>query len=95
MGNQAPGQITQLLNAAGEGDGLAELYGRQGRHDEAEALFRRVLDTRTRVLGEEHPDTLASMRKLPDLYDAWGEPQKAAEWRTGLDGAQAPPAPEN
>ncbi|KAF2731442.1 HET-domain-containing protein, partial [Polyplosphaeria fusca] len=32
-----------------------------GRWREAEELFVRVMETRTRVLGDEHPDTLASM----------------------------------
>jgi hypothetical protein len=33
------------------------------------------------VLGEEHPDTLVSLNNLIELYDAWGKPEKANEWR--------------
>ena len=35
-----------------------------GRYKEAEELFVQVMQTRKRVLGDEHPDTLASMHNL-------------------------------
>ncbi|WP_281361694.1 tetratricopeptide repeat protein [Acrocarpospora pleiomorpha] len=35
-----------------------------GRLDEAETEHRAVLELRRRVLGEEHPDTLASRNNL-------------------------------
>ena len=36
----------------------SSLHG-QGKRAEAEAMFREVLDVRRRVLGPEHPHTLA------------------------------------
>ena len=35
-------------------------------------------------LGEEHPHTLESWNKLIELYEAWGKPEKAEEWRAKL-----------
>jgi hypothetical protein len=34
--------------------------GHEGRHEEAEAMHRRALEAREKVLGQDHPDTLAS-----------------------------------
>ena len=39
---------------------MASLYMDQGRYDEAEPLHVEALELRRRVLGEEHPDTLAA-----------------------------------
>ena len=36
------------------------------------------------MLGEEHPDTLGSLNNLIELYEAWGKPEKAEEWRAKL-----------
>ena len=41
----------------------------QGRHTEAEPLYRRALDGREKVLGAEHPDTLASLNNLAILLE--------------------------
>ncbi|KAF2189776.1 hypothetical protein K469DRAFT_47842 [Zopfia rhizophila CBS 207.26] len=43
---------------------LASTYSNQGRWKEAEGLEVRVIETRKRVLGKEHPDTLTSMNNL-------------------------------
>ena len=40
---------------------LASMYRNQGRWKEAEKLEVRVMETRVRVLSEEHPDTLTSI----------------------------------
>ena len=39
----------------------------QQRYDDAELLFGEVLDARTRILGEDHPETLISMNDLAYL----------------------------
>jgi tetratricopeptide repeat protein len=39
-------------------------YSMQGREDKAETLKKHVMETRKRVLGAEHPDTLTSMANL-------------------------------
>ncbi|MFQ5473051.1 MAG: tetratricopeptide repeat protein, partial [Dehalococcoidia bacterium] len=43
---------------------FARSYGALGRFDLAEAQSRRVLAIRTRVQGEDHPDTLETTRRL-------------------------------
>ena len=40
------------------------LYADQGRYAEAEPLYLATLETRKRVLGDEHPHTLSSMNDL-------------------------------
>ncbi|KAF2188857.1 HET-domain-containing protein [Zopfia rhizophila CBS 207.26] len=49
-----------------------------GRYNEAEELFAQVMETRKRVLGAEHPDTLTSMANLASTYRNQGR-WKAAE----------------
>ena len=62
---------------------LAVLYKDQGRYDEAEPLYLETLETRKRVLGDDHPDTLGSMNAL-----AWflltREPAGSRDPRTAL-----------
>jgi hypothetical protein len=41
---------------------------RDGRYNEAEKSFFDVMETRKRVLGRDHPDTLASMGNLASTY---------------------------
>jgi tetratricopeptide (TPR) repeat protein len=47
---------------------LAELYRLEGRYARAEPLFKKVLETRRRLVGREHPETLATMNGLATLY---------------------------
>jgi hypothetical protein len=45
-----------------------------GRHEEAAAEHRAVLDIRTRILGAEHPDTLTSRNNLGLVLRDLGRP---------------------
>jgi tetratricopeptide (TPR) repeat protein len=45
-------------------DAIATLLFDEGKYAEAEQLFRRVIDVRTRAMGPENPDTLASRNRL-------------------------------
>jgi tetratricopeptide (TPR) repeat protein len=45
-------------------DAIADLLFAEGKFSDAETLYRRVIELRTRVLGPEHPDTLASRNRL-------------------------------
>ncbi|HSL17303.1 MAG TPA: serine/threonine-protein kinase [Methylomirabilota bacterium] len=47
---------------------LGVLYHRLGLHGDSEALLRAVLEARVAALGEEDPDSLASLNHLADLY---------------------------
>ncbi|KAF1948247.1 kinesin light chain [Byssothecium circinans] len=50
-----------------------------GRYNESEELFVQVMETRKRVLGEEHPDTLTSMANLASTYRNQGRWKEAEE----------------
>jgi tetratricopeptide (TPR) repeat protein len=57
------------------------------RHEEAEAEFRTVLQTRIRALGPDHPDTLATRTNLAIALRGRGEyVQAETELRAALDG---------
>lgn len=56
---------------------LASSYLGQGRSDEAETLEREVLALRTRVLGEDHPDTLVNINNLAWTLKVQGKDDEA------------------
>ena len=61
------------------------------RYADAEAMLlesREILET---ALGVTHRRTIKTIRHLVELYDAWGRPDQAAEWRTKLPTPTAPP----
>ena len=35
-------------------------------------------------LGDDHPYTVNFINNLVQLYEAWGKPEKAEEWRAKL-----------
>jgi len=63
---------------------LAVLYKEQSRYDEAKRFFLDAIEGRRLKLGDTHPHTLESWHNLIDLYQAWGKPEKAEEWRAKL-----------
>jgi hypothetical protein len=56
---------------------LASVYSNQGRWKEAEELQMQVMQTRKRVLGDEHPDTLLSMHNLAFTLQSQARRQEA------------------
>ncbi|KAF2094579.1 hypothetical protein NA57DRAFT_11614, partial [Rhizodiscina lignyota] len=52
-------------------------FWKQGRWNEGEELEVQVMDTRKRVLGAGHPDTLTSMNNLAFTLKDKGECEKA------------------
>jgi tetratricopeptide repeat protein len=56
-----------------------------GRLAEAIPLFERTLADRERVLGETHPNTLASRNNLAHAYRAAGRPAEAAGLQRGTE----------
>ena len=59
----------------------------QGKPGAAESEFRQVLDARLRVLGADHPSTLATRHNIAAILAAQGKPAAAeAEFRQVLDG---------
>ena len=56
----------------------------QGRYQGTEELLFEAVKGRRLKLGDTHPHTLQSLNNLINLYEAWGEPEKAEEWRAKL-----------
>ena len=59
------------------------MYRRQGHWKESEMLDVVVMEKRKQVLGDDHPDTLASVAKLASMYRNQGR-SKEAEALQGL-----------
>jgi len=64
--------------------GFALVFFEAGRWKEAEELEVGVMETRKRVLGEEHPDTLISMANLASTYWNRGRWKEAEELQVGV-----------
>ena len=58
---------------------ISKVYRNEGRWKEAEELEVQVMETRKRVLGKEHPDTLTSMGNLVWTYGNQGRWKEAEE----------------
>ncbi len=58
---------------------LASTYRNQGRWTQAKELEVQVMETRKRVLGAEHPDTLTSKVNLASTYRNQGRWTQAEE----------------
>jgi tetratricopeptide (TPR) repeat protein len=68
---------------------LANTLRNQGKLAEAETEFRTVLDSRLRVLGPDHPDTLASRNNLATVLAQQGKLAEAeAAFREALAGQE-------
>ncbi|KAI5778075.1 hypothetical protein EDC01DRAFT_675361 [Geopyxis carbonaria] len=75
-------EMQKSIPDADNGNGLdllALIYGNQGRWSEAEELGVKLLETRKRVLGPEHPDTLEIMKHLASAYRGQGRVEEAEE----------------
>ena len=70
-------RITRTAWPAGQN--LARLAGKAGRYAEAERLYRTVLDDRRRILGDDHPDTLATRHRLARIIGQRGRYGEAEE----------------
>ena len=64
--------ITSDLEHMQGADAIASAYVSTGRLSEAIALLEQVLTDCVRVLGEDHPDTLASRNNLAGAYESAG-----------------------
>jgi tetratricopeptide (TPR) repeat protein len=76
------------LIASGEGF-LAEHYIFVKQYAKAETLSLDAYGIMTKALGPVHPKTQTAVQRLVGLYQMWGRPEKAAEFRSKL---AAPPA---
>jgi serine/threonine protein kinase/tetratricopeptide (TPR) repeat protein len=69
---------------------LASFYQQQGRFVEAERLMLGACAALADRLGASHSRTQECVRSVVTLYEAWGKPEKAAEWRARLPKPAAP-----
>ncbi|KAF2818578.1 TPR-like protein [Ophiobolus disseminans] len=72
-------QYLEELEEAEQRSDLAPTFLNQGRWRDAEEREVQMLEARMRVLGDEHPSTLASMNKLALTYSSQGWWKKAEE----------------
>lgn len=65
-------------------DNFGETVFRQERLKEAEELFRRALELTRKIRGEDHPRTLASLKRLMHVLVKQGKPDEARTYATKL-----------
>jgi len=51
---------------------------------EAEKQLTKAFEGFRIILGDEHTFTQNTLRRLIELYDAWGKPEKGTEYRAML-----------
>jgi tetratricopeptide (TPR) repeat protein len=71
---------------------LAKLHIQCERYRKAEPLLREVWEGRRKKLRKGHPDTLDTLASLIELYEAWGQPEKAKEWQRQLSALSGQPS---
>ncbi len=54
------------------------------RSDDGESALLEAHGILQTAVGDEHVQTRKVVGYLADLYDAWGKPEQAAEWRAKL-----------
>ncbi len=63
---------------------LAKCLAAQRRYAAAEALLLKSLESLRSELGEAAPPSQEALADLVALYESWGKPKQAAEWRRRL-----------
>jgi tetratricopeptide (TPR) repeat protein len=63
---------------------VAWYFYSRGQYGEAEQWLIKALEFSRRVLGEEHSEIQACQEDFVRLYQAWGKPETAEEWRAKL-----------
>ncbi|KZP24408.1 hypothetical protein FIBSPDRAFT_735738, partial [Athelia psychrophila] len=81
LGPDHPDTLTAVHN-------IAALHERQGKHDEAEMLYKRALTGRETSLGIHHPGTVTTMKYLAGVYDAQGRDGEANDLRARAEEAE-------
>jgi tetratricopeptide (TPR) repeat protein len=56
---------------------LAFTFSKQGKHAQAEPLFRQALEAFRRSLGEKHPGTLVPMHNVASILEKQGKADEA------------------
>ena len=85
-----PGLLTEGGPQRAETRGVyGILMKRSGRFDEAEQHLLGSVDVLRLRLGPGDVRTLKAVARLVELYEAWGNPNKAAEYRALLEEAES------
>ena len=61
LGESDPSTLTTMQS-------LANNYKNQGKHGDAEVIYKQCLDKQKEVIGENHPSTLETMSSLARMY---------------------------
>jgi tetratricopeptide (TPR) repeat protein len=61
-----------------------------GRYKQAEEPLLAALPVLSSVMGEQNSRTKLTIRRLAELYESWGKPEKAAEYRAMLKETEEP-----
>ena len=59
---------------------MGMLYKKQGKFERSKDAYERSLKVRETLMGEDHPDVIATRHNLAELYIAWVKPEKAKEY---------------
>lgn len=59
---------------------MGMLYKKQEKLERACDAYERSLKIRSELLGEDHPDSLATRHNLAELYLQWCKPERAQEY---------------
>ncbi|MHC4324548.1 MAG: tetratricopeptide repeat protein [Planctomycetota bacterium] len=68
---------------------LGWVYTKQQNYSKAEAILLDAFELSYRVLDPLDQVTIESIDKIIDLYETWGKPEKASEWRAKLPHIEA------
>lgn len=71
------------LNAADLSSHCGWYLALQGIYEEAEAMHRRALEAREKVLGHEHPSMLAGVSNLDNVLNRQGKYKGGSDTSTG------------
>ncbi|KZP03768.1 TPR-like protein [Athelia psychrophila] len=68
---------TPTIDFLAMSDKVAWYFFKRGRYNEAETLYERALGVQERLLGADHPETLATVHSLAILYEQQGRYDEA------------------
>ncbi len=74
---------------------LAQQFARGGRLDLAESILLHARETEVDQHGPFHPNVIETLRRLRDLYVAWGRTDKVEEYRLLLEQVGAGSDPDD
>ena len=88
MGPEHPDVALSLNNLAG-------LYKTQGKHSQAEPLYRRALTILTKSVGPDHPNVATTLENFAELLREMDRDAEAEKMETRAKAIRAKHAQEN